>query len=123
MYQDTISPPDTETSSSHTGDRLMELAGHNWTRAKSHSRARQEGVELNDEHWDVVVFLRHYYLHHGLPIAARTTARALMERFSGKGGNRYLHRLFAGGPVTQGSRFANLRIPAYATDPSFGTSY
>jgi tRNA 2-thiouridine synthesizing protein E len=58
-----------------------------------------------------------------LPIAARVTAKALKTRFAVQGGNSYLHQLFPGGPVTQGSRFANVRTPAYATDPSFGTSY
>lgn len=85
--------------------------------------ARQESVELTDGHWSVIEFLRKYYLLHGLPNNARIIATALNKKFSDAGGNRYLHRLFAGGPVTQGSRFANLRTPAYATDLSFGTSF
>ncbi len=71
----------------------------------------------------LIVFLRKYYLHHGLPIHARITAKALNDKFAALGGNKYLHRLFSRGPVTQGSRFANLRTPAYATDLSFGSSY
>jgi tRNA 2-thiouridine synthesizing protein E len=85
--------------------------------------AKSEGVDMDDEHWAVIVFLRKYYLEHGLPISARITARALNKSFSGQGGSKYLNLLFSGGPVTQGSRLANLRTPAYATDPSFGTSY
>lgn len=54
---------------------------------------------------------------------SETTARALNKHFSVQGGNRYLCHLFTGGPVTQGSRLANVRIPANATDVSFGTSY
>ena len=45
------------------------------------------------------------------------------RRFAARGGKKYLYSLFAGGPVTQGSRLANLRTPANATDVSFGTSY
>jgi tRNA 2-thiouridine synthesizing protein E len=67
--------------------------------------------------------MRKYYLNHGLPINARTTSKALSKKFSSQGGYKYLRRLFNEGPVTQGSRLANLRTPAYATDPSFGTSY
>lgn len=118
-----IGPPDTETAGANAVDRLKELASHRWTRAKSQTLAKLEGIELNDEHWAVVVFLRQYYLHHGLPMTARTTAQALKSHFATKGGNGYLHRLFTNGPVTQGSRLANLRAPAYSTDPSFGTSY
>jgi tRNA 2-thiouridine synthesizing protein E len=123
MTQFANDPQDTETSSHDIIDRLAELAGQCWSRGKSLALAKTEGLDLNDEHWAVVVFLRKYYLQYGLPINARVTARALTEKFAVQGGNKYLHRLFAGGPVTQGSRIANLRIPAYATDPSFGTSY
>lgn len=123
MHPYATQSPDTETASSNAGERQLELSGHAWNRDKSQERARLEGIELKDGHWDVVVFLRQYYQRHGLPIAARTIAKALNKHFSSQGGNRYLHRLFAGGPVTQGSRFANLRTPAYATDSSFGTSY
>jgi tRNA 2-thiouridine synthesizing protein E len=45
------------------------------------------------------------------------------EFFDQTGGNKYLYRLFSGGPVTQGSRLANLRTPATASDVSFGTNY
>jgi tRNA 2-thiouridine synthesizing protein E len=123
MTQFLINAQETETSPNHTGDRLRELARQRWTRDKSKALAANEGIELNDNHWAVIVFLRKYYLDHGLPINARVTAKALSEEFSGRGGNQYLRRLFSGGPVTQGSRLANLRTPANAADPSFGTTY
>jgi tRNA 2-thiouridine synthesizing protein E len=85
--------------------------------------AKSEDVDLNDEHWAVIVFLRKYYRAHGLPINAQTTARALNKHFSSQGGSKYLRGLFSDGPATQGGRIANLRTPAYATDLSFGTSY
>ncbi|TAM44199.1 MAG: TusE/DsrC/DsvC family sulfur relay protein [Gammaproteobacteria bacterium] len=123
MEQFTIDPQETETSGRDVSDRQLELADQRWCRDKSLALAQLEGADFNDEHWAVVIFLRRYYLEYGLPIAARVTAKALKEHFAGQGGNKYLHRLFAGGPVTQGSRLASLRTPAYATDPSFGTSY
>ena len=123
MNQFTSNPQDSETAGHRMGQRFKELAEQSWTRSKSRALAQNEGVDLNDEQWAVIVFLRKYYLHHGLPIHARITAKALNENFTSLGGNKYLHRLFSGGPVTQGSRFANLRTPAYATDPSFGSSY
>lgn len=123
MKQYTAAPQETETSGIHTSDRLAELAGQRWDRNKSLALAKIEGIDFNDEHWAVIVFLRKFYLEHGLPTTARTTARALNKEFSDQGGNKYLHRLFRGGPVVQGSRLANLRTPAYATDVSFGISY
>ena len=114
---------DSETSSQHAGIRLAELIDQNWSRNKSEQLAMHEGISLTDQHWHVIDYLRTLYLKHGLPRFARTTARALNRQFAAQGGNKYLYSLFAGGPVTQGSRLANLRAPANATDVSFGTSY
>ncbi|MFZ0469617.1 MAG: TusE/DsrC/DsvC family sulfur relay protein [Thiogranum sp.] len=123
MTQFTSNAQDSETSSLYADIRRAELRDQRWNRNKSVDLAKREGIRLNDEHWAVIVYLRSYYLEHGLPRFARTTARALNRRFSPQGGNKYLYQLFAGGPVTQGSRLANLRLPANATDVSFGTSY
>ena len=123
MTQFTQNAQDTETFSQYAGIRLAELIDQNWSRNKSIDLANNEGINLTDEHWEVIRYLRKQYLEHGLPRFARTTARVLNRQFAAKGGSRYLYRLFAGGPVTQGSRLANLRAPANATDISFGTSY
>jgi tRNA 2-thiouridine synthesizing protein E len=118
-----LDPHETETSVRDIHLRHRELAEQRWDRARSRALADAEGIVFSDQHWEVIVFLRRYYLEHGLPINARTTAKALNSHFSHAGGSRYLHRLFREGPVSQGSRLANLRTPAFATDPSFGTSY
>jgi tRNA 2-thiouridine synthesizing protein E len=123
VKQQIVNPHETETSGRSIAERSTELANQQWDRGKSAALAESEGIGLSDAHWSVIVFLREYYLEHGLPINARTTARALNKNFVGQGGNKYLRRLFSEGPVTQGSRLSNLRTPAYATDPSFGTSY
>ena len=114
---------DSETSSQYAGIRLAELIDQGWSRDKSAKLAMREGISLTDQHWDVIGYLRKQYLEHGLPRFARTTARALNKQFAAQGGKKYLYSLFAGGPVTQGSRLASLRTPANATDVSFGTSY
>ena len=123
MTQFTNNAQDSETFSQYAVIRLVELIDQRWSRSKSTTLAKNEGINLTDKHWDVLVYLRKQYLVHGLPRYARTTARALNKQFAAQGGNKYLHNLFAGGPVTQGSRLANLRTPANATDVSFGTSY
>ena len=114
---------DSETASQYAGIRLAELSDQGWNRNKSADLAKNEGISLNDEHWAVIVDLRNYYLEYSLPRFTRKTARALNQHVAAQGGNKYLHNLFAGGPVTQGSRLANLRTPTNATDVSFGTSY
>ena len=123
MKQYFNNPQDSESSSQSMAIRLAELNNQNWNRSKSASLATKEDIILSDEHWDVILYLRNYYHEFGLPRFARTTARALNKKFATEGGNKYLHLLFAGGPVAQGSRIANLRTPSYATDVSFGTNY
>lgn len=123
MTQYKINAQDSETSSQDAGIRQGELNDQSWNRARSANLATSEGFELTDQHWHVISYLREQYLEHGLPRFARTTARALNKQFAAQGGSKYLHNLFPGGPVTQGSRIASLRAPANATDNSFGTSY
>jgi len=123
MTQFNLQAHETETAGTEVEQRFIELVAQRWNRNKSLARSQDEGMDLTDQHWAVIKFLRKYYLKNGLPRNARTTARALNKNFSNQGGNRYLRRLFSDGPVTQGSRLANLRTPAYAIDPSFGTSY
>jgi tRNA 2-thiouridine synthesizing protein E len=103
--------------------RLTELNNQHWNREKSEKLANKEGLTLNNEHWNVIQYLRSYYLEFGLPRFARTTARSLNQQFAEQGGSKYLRRLFNEGPVSQGSRLANLIIPDNAFDASFGTNY
>ncbi|MBW9276149.1 MAG: TusE/DsrC/DsvC family sulfur relay protein [Candidatus Thiodiazotropha sp. (ex. Lucinisca nassula)] len=123
MTQFTINAQDTERSSQTAELRFVELADQGWERSKSADLAQNEGIVLSDDHWAVIAYLRKHYLEHGLPSNARTLAKTLNQQFSTQGGSKYLHRLFPGGPITQGSRFANLPTPANATDISFGSSY
>jgi len=123
MPQYKVNVQDTETSSPDVDIRAAELAAQNWNRNTSFDLAKSEGIRLSDEHWAVIMYLRKHYLEQGLPRHARSLARDLNQKFIVQGGNKYLRHLFAGGPVTQGSRLANLRTPAYATDISFGTCY
>ena len=123
MTQYKINAQDSEKSSQYASIRQAELSDQSWNRERSANLATSEGFELTDQHWHVISYLREQYLEHGLPRFARTTARALNKQFAAQGGNKYLHDLFPDGPVTQGSRLANLRTPANATDISFGTSY
>jgi tRNA 2-thiouridine synthesizing protein E len=123
MTQFTINALDSETASQHRYVGRAELNDQRWNRTKSSKLAKKEGMTLNDEQWDVIVYLRGCYLEQGLPRFARTTARDLSKHYSLQGGNKYLHRLFTGGPVSQGCRLANLRTPACASDSAYGFSY
>jgi len=123
LTEHTLEIDDTKISDSSIADRSAELSDQGWDREKSVALAKSEGIDLSDEHWAVIVFLRQYYIEHGLPENGRATAKALGKHFSDQGGTFYLRRLYAGGPVKQGSRLANLRTPSLPDDPMFGASY
>ena len=123
MAQYTINAYTTETSSQYTDLRQAELDNQHWNRERSRLLAEGEGIRLNDGHWSVISYLRTRYADAGLPRHARYLANELSTRYSPLGGSKYLRHLFPGGPVTQGSRLANLRTPADATDRAFGHSY
>lgn len=93
-----------------------------WNREVSSPLAAKEGLQLTDDHWQVLDFLRAYYLECGKPPSARVIADALSARFEDRGGRIFLYRLFPDGPVNQGSRIAALPLPAYSEDKSFGTA-
>lgn len=93
-----------------------------WTRQIGEATARQEGISMTSEHWQVVDFVREYYLQHGRVSAGREMAEALNQAFLAQGGSAHLLKLFPLGPVAQASRIAGLPVPPYTEDPSFGST-
>ena len=72
--------------------------------------ATQEGLDVNGEHWEVIRFLRDYYVKHGRQASVREMIKYFRTIWGQeKGSNRYLHTLFPdGGPQKQGNRLAGL---------------
>lgn len=93
-----------------------------WSVETARQLATEEQIDMSDEHWDVVWFLRERFLREGQARSGRHVVEALDQRYGGKGGRRYLYTLFPHGPVAQASRIAGLPLPPYTTDPSFGSS-
>ena len=81
-----------------------------WSDAFVRAEAAEEGLELTDEHWEVIRFLRGYQAEHGVQASVRDMVRHFREVWGPeRGGNRYLHRMFPnGGPQKQGNRLAGL---------------
>jgi tRNA 2-thiouridine synthesizing protein E len=87
---------------------LVDLA--DWSEGFVRAEAAAEGLELGNEHWEVIRFLREHYERHGV----QAQVRDLIKHFRGlwgpeRGSNRHLHDLFPrGGPQKQGNRLAGL---------------
>lgn len=81
-----------------------------WSEEFARALAKQEGLALTSEHWEVIRFLRDHFREHGV----QAQVRVMIRHFSAKwgperGSNHYLHDLFPrGGPQKQGNRLAGL---------------
>jgi len=74
--------------------------------------AQRENIRMSDDHWQVVNFLRGYYLEYQIAPAMRVVSRKISETLGpDKGSSRYLYELFPGGPVLQAAKIAGLPKP------------
>jgi TusE/DsrC/DsvC family sulfur relay protein len=104
---------------SETAEHMLDLEP--WDENRAVELAKQEGIELTDAHWKVVLFVRKHYIDNGPVDNARKMTELLEERFGDDGGRKYLYQLFPNGPVSQASRIAGLPLPHDSADPSFGS--
>ncbi|GGD78107.1 TusE/DsrC/DsvC family sulfur relay protein [Lacimicrobium alkaliphilum] len=75
--------------------------------------AEKEGIEMSESHWEVVWFVREFYLEFNTSPAIRALVKAMAARFGPeKGNSRYLFRLFPDGPAKQATKIAGLPKPA-----------
>ena len=83
-----------------------------WNEAMAAVIAEQEGISLSVEHWEVVRFVRDFYLEFNTSPAIRMLVKAMANTFGEeKGNSRYLYRLFPKGPAKQATKIAGLPKP------------
>jgi len=83
-----------------------------WTKEIAEEMAKGDDVELSDEHWKVIDFLRDYYEEYQIAPAVRVLTKAIGKKMGkDKGNSKYLYSLFPYGPGKQGCRFAGLPKP------------
>ena len=83
-----------------------------WSEAMAEVIAAQEGISLSVEHWEVVRFVRDFYLEFNTSPAIRMLVKAMANKFGEeKGNSRYLYRLFPKGQAKQATKIAGLPKP------------
>jgi len=83
-----------------------------WSEALAAVIAEKEGIVLSPEHWEVVRFVREFYLEFNTSPAIRMLVKAMANKFGEeKGNSRYLYRLFPKGPAKQATKIAGLPKP------------
>jgi tRNA 2-thiouridine synthesizing protein E len=81
-----------------------------WSEAFVRAQAADEGLELNNEIWEVIRFLRDFYEVRHIQANVREMIKYFRKTWGPeRGSNQYLHTLFPrGGPQKQGNRLAGL---------------
>ena len=83
-----------------------------WTADLVPKLAEKESIELTDAHWEVILFVREFYLEYKTSPAIRALVKAMEKKFGAeKGNSRYLYKLFPDGPAKQATKLAGLPKP------------
>ncbi len=74
--------------------------------------AESENVEMGNDAWEVVNFLRNYYEEYQIAPAVRVLTKAIKKSLgTDKGNSKYLYELFPYGPAKQACKIAGLPKP------------
>ena len=83
-----------------------------WSEDLGRESARRDGVELTDEHWEVIHYFREYYDDYNIPPPIRMVIRVFKKAFGEENANsRYLLSLFPEGATKSASKYAGLPKP------------
>jgi len=83
-----------------------------WSQELATLIATEENIEMGDDHWEVVNFLRNYYEEYQIAPAVRVLTKAIKKSLGvDKGNSKYLYELFPYGPAKQACKIAGLPKP------------
>lgn len=84
-----------------------------WSQATAEEIAKEDGLTLNDNHWEIIMFLRDFYKEHEIsPPSNRLFVKAVKDAMGEEKGNSiYLMQLFPGTPAKTACRIAGLPRP------------
>ncbi|MGZ5052842.1 MAG: TusE/DsrC/DsvC family sulfur relay protein [Methylobacter sp.] len=88
------------------------LNSEDWNEDIARQLAASNNIELNNEHWEIILFIRRYYQQFKHLPNARVFTKAVAKEFGeDKGNSRYLHKLFPDGPLKYACKLAGLPKP------------
>jgi TusE/DsrC/DsvC family sulfur relay protein len=83
-----------------------------WDEDVAAKLAEGEGLDMTENHWEVVNFLREYYNEYQIAPAVRVLTKAIGKKLGkDKGNSKYLYELFPYGPAKQACKVAGLPKP------------
>lgn len=89
------------------------LDSSQWNEDVAKLIAEAEAIELGEDHWQVINYVRKFYLEFNTSPSIRPLVKYLAKEWSAeKGTSIYLHLLFPEGPAKQATKIAGLPKPA-----------
>ena len=83
-----------------------------WSPELAEYMAELDDLELGEDHWQVINYIREYYEDYRMAPAVRILVKAMGRRLGrDKANSRYLYQLFPYGPAKQACRYAGLPKP------------
>ena len=83
-----------------------------WNEDLAGEIAKAEKIDMTQNHWEVVNFLREYYNEYQIAPAVRVLTKAIGKKLGEeKGNSKYLYELFPYGPAKQACKIAGLPKP------------
>jgi tRNA 2-thiouridine synthesizing protein E len=81
-----------------------------WNEDIANAIAKQEAIDMSENHWEVVNFLRKYYDEYQIAPRCVCSPRRSARRW-GRKDSQYLYELFPYGPAKQACKIAGLPKP------------
>lgn len=75
------------------------------------TRFSLQPIELTEEHWKIVRYLREYYLKYGVAPPVRMLVKFCKKEINPECNLQYIYRLFPQGPAKDACRIAGLPKP------------
>ncbi len=95
-----------------TNDQGFLLRSRDWNEDVAKQLANNNNIALSEQHWEIILFMRHYYLQYKHLPNARVFTKAVAKQLGeDKGNSRYLHKLFPDGPLKYVCKLAGLPKP------------
>ncbi|WWP00949.1 MAG: TusE/DsrC/DsvC family sulfur relay protein [Candidatus Dasytiphilus stammeri] len=85
---------------------------NDWNESIAINLAKNEGVNMNQAHWEIINLVRNFYIQFNTVPKMRMIVKIIADTYGVKKGNsRYLFSLFSKSPVKQISKIAGLPNP------------
>ena len=85
---------------------------NDWNKDLAEAMATEDKINLSEDHWEIINFLREYYEEYQVAPAVRVLTKKIGKKLGkDKGNSKYLYELFPYGPAKQACKYAGLPKP------------